>query len=196
MAGYTGAGESRDEESEPREKAAGPRETAARRGSLVAGIVLIVLGLLFLFFEVYPGLSARLTLAESWPLIVVGTGAFIGLVGWANSEPDTAIPACVVAGIVGILYWQSTTGDWGSWAYAWALIPGFSGIGTSVSALARRALGRPKRRLLEAGVTQVLVSLVLFGVFGSFMGGPEWLGTYWPVPLILLGLWVLARPRG
>jgi hypothetical protein len=40
-----------------------------------------------------------------------------------------AVAACIIGGIGGILYWQSYTGDWASWAYVWTLIPGFSGIG-------------------------------------------------------------------
>ena len=35
---------------------------------------------------------------------------------------------------------------------------------------------------------------ILFIVFGAFLGGPNLLGDYWPVLLILLGLWFLIRP--
>ena len=46
---------------------------------------------------------------------------------------------------------------------------------------------------LRVGV-MVLVSLILFVIFASFLGGRSLLGPYWPVLIILFGLWVLVRP--
>jgi uncharacterized protein (DUF486 family) len=39
----------------------------------------------------------------------------------------------------------------------------------------------------------VLISLTLFLVFGSFLGGPVALGGYWPALLIVLGVVFLFR---
>ena len=39
----------------------------------------------------------------------------------------------------------------------------------------------------------ILISLVMFAIFGSFLGGLDVFGNYWPVLLILLGLIVLVR---
>ena len=33
----------------------------------------------------------------------------------------------------------------------------------------------------------------LFGIFASFLGGPRWLRSLWPLALILLGIWLLTR---
>ena len=101
-----------------------------------------------------------------------------------------AIPACIVGGIGGILYWQEITGNWESWAYAWTLIPGFVGVGIVLSGL----LGGDFRQSARGGGWLIMISLVLFAVFGSFFGGLGLLGPYWPVLLILLGLLVLIRP--
>ena len=101
-----------------------------------------------------------------------------------------AVPACIVGGIGGLLYWQNATGNWESWAYAWALIPGFVGVGVVLS----RLLGGGGRKALQEGGSLILISLALFAVFGSWLGGLNLFGDYWPVLLILWGVWLLIRP--
>jgi hypothetical protein len=100
-----------------------------------------------------------------------------------------AVPACIVGGIGGLLYWQNATGNWESWAYAWTLIPGFVGVGIVLSGL----LGGDTQQSVRGGAWLILISLVLFTIFGSFLGGLGLLGPYWPVLLIALGLLVLVR---
>jgi hypothetical protein len=39
----------------------------------------------------------------------------------------------------------------------------------------------------------LLVSMVLFAIFGSFLGGLDVFGPYWPVLLIALGMWIFIR---
>jgi len=159
-----------------------------RRSSLAGGIVLILLGVLFLAtqLKLIPGLW----LEFSWPWIVIGVGAFLLVLGLLVGAPEMAIPACIVGGIGALLYWQNATGNWESWAYAWALIPGFVGVGIVLSGL----LGGGFRQSLQAGGVLIFISLVLFAVFGSFLGGRNLLGPYWPVLLILFGLLLLIRP--
>ncbi len=165
----------------------------SRHGSWTLGLVLILIGVFFLVVEYVPGLKSALTLRFSWPLIVIGVGVFLAVVGVATLTPDMAIPACIVAGIGGILYYQNLSGDWESWAYLWTLIPGFVGVGMLIASAFRP--GASGRRRAVAALSQILSSVFLFTVFGSFLGGPSWLGRYWPVALILLGLWVLLWPR-
>jgi hypothetical protein len=100
-----------------------------------------------------------------------------------------AIPACIVAGIGGILYWQSLNGSWMSWTYAWALIPGFAGVGMILAA----ALGEGGWARVGDGAQTILVSVVLFLIFGSLFGGLTALGPYWPALLILVGAVQLVR---
>jgi peptidoglycan/LPS O-acetylase OafA/YrhL len=100
-----------------------------------------------------------------------------------------AIPATIVAGIGGILYWQNATGQWMTWAYAWALIPGFAGLGTILAAV----FGEGGWRAVSRGAETILVSLVMFAVFGSLFGGWALFGPFWPVLLIVLGLVMLVR---
>ncbi len=156
-----------------------------RRSSLAAGLVLILLGALFLVVQFQPGWQRWL----DWPMIVIGVGAFLLLFGLLMGTPGMAVPACIVGGIGGLLYWQNATGNWASWAYAWTLIPGFVGVGVVLAA----ALGEGDRKAVSGGLWLVFISLALFTVFGSFFGTLGFLGNYWPALLILLGLLILMR---
>jgi hypothetical protein len=104
-----------------------------------------------------------------------------------------AVPACIVAGIGGILYYQNATNDWGSWAYMWSLIPGFVGVGTILSGL----LGEDTRNNLRHGFNLMVTSVILFLVFATIFGGLEILGPYkeyWMAGLLgLLGAWFIVR---
>jgi hypothetical protein len=122
-------------------------------------------------------------------LVLVAFAAAFVLVGLVTWTPGFLVPASLFAGLGGLLYWQNMTEDWASWAYAWALIPGFVGVGVFFSSLLQ---GRV-REAVSGGAWLVVISLVLFSIFGSFFGGPIVLGVYWPVLLILLGLIVLVQ---
>jgi hypothetical protein len=152
---------------------------------LVAGLVLILLGAWFLAVQLVPGLQIWF----SWPLIVVGVGVFLLILGLLTGAPGLAVPACIVGGIGGLLYWQNATGNWESWSYTWTLIPGFVGVGVVLSGL----LGGEGPQAVRGGGSLILISLVLFAVFGSFFGALGMVGDYWPALLILLGLLMLGR---
>ena len=156
-----------------------------RRSSVAGGLVLILLGALFLAVQWVPGLQ----LWFSWPLIIIGIGVLLLIVGLLTGVPAMAMPACIVGGIGGLLYWQNATGNWESWAYAWTLIPGFVGVGMVLSGL----LGGDTRQMVSGGGWLILISLVLFAVFAAFFGALGLVGSYWPVLLIVLGLLVLAQ---
>lgn len=159
------------------------------RPGLAVGLLLILLGLFFLALQLVPGLQAWFDAAFAWPLIIVGVGVLLLVFGLAVGAPGMAVPAAIVSGVGGLLYWQNATGNWESWAYAWTLIPGFVGIGIMLAGL----LGEDSGRSLRDGFNLVLISLVLFVIFGSFLGGLPLLGPYWPVILILFGLWLLFQ---
>lgn len=160
------------------------------RTSVVGGLLLILLGLFFLAYQVMPDRLAWLRLEMGWPMIVVAVGAGLLIFGLLVGAPGMAVPACIVAGIGMLLYWQNATGNWESWAYAWTLIPGFVGVGTILAGI----LGEGRLRDgLEGGFWLITISLVMFAIFGSFLGGMNLFGPYWPALLILLGLIILVR---
>src|SRR5688572_19351282 len=107
--------------------------TQQRAGNLIGGAILIGLGVLFLLFQLLPGLGSLLRIELFWPLIIVGAGAVLLLMALLTRTPQLAIPGCIVGGIGCLLFVQNATGYWDSWAYAWALIPGFVGVGIILS---------------------------------------------------------------
>lgn len=161
-----------------------------RRTSLVGGMLLVLVGVVFLVLQMVPGLRQALHFEYSWPWIVIGVGAFLLIFGLLVGAAGMAVPACVVVGIGALLLYQNTSGDWQSWAYAWPLIQGFVGVGVILSGL----LGDRTPGTYSSGAWMILISLVLFVVFGSFLGGRQILGPYWPVLLIGLGVLLLLRP--
>jgi len=161
-----------------------------RRISLAGGLFLILIGAIFLAFQFIPALQNVIHLDFTWPLIVVIVGLFLLVLGLLVHAPGMAVPATIVAGIGGILYYQNATGNWESWAYIWTLIPGFVGLGIILGGI----LGMDFRHSLEGGAWLIFISLLLFFIFGSFLGGPNLLGPYWPLLLVFLGLLILVRP--
>jgi hypothetical protein len=146
-----------------------------------------VAGVLFLLLQRLPGLAAWLDLGQQWPLIIVGVGGLFLLAAFAN--PPLAVPAALIGGVGALLYYQNATGNWESWSYAWTLIPGFVGLGLILKGLLegkRGSTGREGGRLL-------LISFIMFALFGSFLGGWLDMGLLWPLLLIFAGGWLLLR---
>lgn len=158
------------------------------RSSLAAAFVLIAIGAWFLSVELFPQVRSFAYGTETWPLPLIGIGVLLASIALITWVPGLFIPASIVSGLGSLLYWQNTTGNWESWAYAWALIPGFVGAGLLISGL----LGR-ERRTMASGGWMIFISLLFFTIFGSFLGGIGLLTQYWPVLLILLGVIFLSQ---
>lgn len=160
------------------------------RSSLVLGILLIAVGAWLVATRQLPDLRAWLDANFTWPMWTIGAGILILLIGLITGAPGMAVPASIVAGVGGILYYQNETGDYASWAFMWTLIPGFVGVGTILAGL----LGENTRRNLGHGLRLLVTSAVLFLVFATFLGDFNFLGEYGAaIVLILLGVVVLAR---
>lgn len=160
------------------------------RSTLFLGLLLIALGAWMVVTRQVPSIQAWLDQNFLWPMWMIGAGGIILLIGLVNGNPGMAIPAAIVAGIGGILYYQELNHDYASWSYMWTLIPGFVGVGSILAGL----LGEDTRRNIGHGLNQLFISAVLFLIFASFLGGMDILGAYGaPVILILLGVYVLAR---
>ena len=95
------------------------------RTQLALGILLVLLGAWFIAVRQIPILKPFSNLNWDWPFYVIGAGAILLLIGLVTDAPRMAIPAAIVAGIGGILYYQNISHDWQSWNFMWTLIPGF-----------------------------------------------------------------------
>ena len=164
------------------------------RTLLVLGLVLILGGAWMIALVNNPELKAWWDSLVSWPLIVVAVGIGLLLLGLMVNAPDMAIPACIVAGVGLILYYQSESGNWASWAYMWALIPGFVGLGTILAGI----LGGGGWRRVREGLDLMLISLIMYAIFSALFvplfGGPSVLGPYGLAGLfIAAGAYVIVR---
>ena len=159
------------------------------RSNLFLGLLLILLGGWLIATNQVPALKEWVE-GIGWPIYTIGAGLLILFIGLLTNSPGMAIPASIVMGIGGILYYQNKTGDYASWSYMWALIPGFVGVGTILTGL----LGENTRRNLGHGLRLIVTSAVLFLIFATFFGGLSIMGPYGlPIVLILLGVYILAR---
>ena len=159
------------------------------RSQLALGVILILLGAWFLADKSIPAFHSFFDKYTEWPVNMLLIGGVIFILGLVLGQPGMSVPAAIVAGLGGIFYYQDATGNFASWSYMWALIPGFIGVGTIIAGL----LGENTAQNLKHGLNMMVISAVLFLVFSSFFGGWELLGNYGPsILLILLGLWVLG----
>ena len=159
------------------------------RSRLTVGLALIGIGLFILAYRLLPDLRLLIVENFAWPLFIAAFGILLLLIGIASGTPDMAAPATFFLGLSTILYWQNSTGNWGSWAYIWTLFPGFIGLGQIFAKL----LGSREPHQIKDGLKAILSSIILFLIFGSFLGGLNILGPYWPVLIILAGILVLIQ---
>lgn len=160
-----------------------------KRSNIGIGVLFVLIGAFSLAYQLVPGFQDLIDLSFDWPVIIIGLGLFLLVLGLLVGAPGMAVPAMILTGIGGLLYWQNATGDWESWGYTWTLIPGFVGVGVFLAELLEGKFASA----IQSGGWLVLISLIMFAIFSSFMGGPEWVGPYWPALIILLGVIMLVR---
>ena len=160
------------------------------RSQLILGLILILVGAWFIIQRTVPSLSYFTDKFFVWPFTMFWIGALILVIGMLTGNPGMAVPAAIVAGIGGIFYYNETFASQSAWAYMWALIPGFVGVGSVLAGL----LGDNPRQNISNGLNTIVVSALLFLVFASIFGGLKVLGSYGPaIVLIGLGVYLLGR---
>ena len=164
------------------------------RTQLVLGILLILVAGWLIITRANPAMARYIQLPPfDWPMWVVLSGALLLVIGLLVGAPGMAIPACIVAGIGAILYFQNASGNWESWSYMWTLIPGFVGIGELLAGV----LGQDFKASVSNGLNAILTSAVLFAIFGTFFHAWTIFGVnsvYVPIALLFLGgIWLILR---
>jgi hypothetical protein len=158
------------------------------------GIALIVLGIVALLAQVF-----QLNLGGLiWPFFIIVPGVLLFTFGLAL-EGSPGEPIAMLSGIVTmvglLLLYQSITGHWASWAYAWVLIAP-TGVG-----VAQMLYGGLKDHpsaiksggvLVKIGMIMFVTGLVFFELILNISGlGLSFIG--WPLLFIGLGVYVLLR---
>lgn len=65
-----------------------------------------------------------------WPIFIIGPGAVMlyhALNAKTNDDIDMIFPGLIVTATGLLLFYQSVTGAWHSWSYAWAMYPALTG---------------------------------------------------------------------
>jgi hypothetical protein len=137
-----------------------------RQSGLVAGIVLVVVGVAFLLIRVADAALG----SSSWPLWLIVPGLAM-LAGSFAIPPrgglGLAVPGTIIAIVGGILWVQETYDVYGTWAYAWALVaPTGPGL-----AMLLYGLVRGDHELAADGLRIFLIGIGLFLGFAFFFEG-------------------------
>jgi hypothetical protein len=174
-----------------------PATIPARRGSsgtALLGILLITVGV---FFFIGQWLNIDWG-AATWPFYVIAPGLALMAFGLTQRDGSGLTVAGSIVTMVGlVLLYQNATGNWESWAYAWALVgPGGSGLGMLLY-----GTRSGNRKMARDGFWQILVAIGIFvagfiffegiiGISGQRLPLPDWL---LPAAVIAIGLLVLVR---
>ncbi len=158
------------------------------------GIVLVVVGLFALGVVEF---GVDLT-QYGWPLFVIIPGLTLLVIGFLGGGAGASVPGGIVTMLGLVLAYQSSTGDWPSWAFAWALVaPGGVGLGLYLQALRDR-----DQVMLRRGRTLIFIAAMIFMIgfvlFESILGisGMDY-GIFGkaalPALLIVIGIILLVR---
>jgi hypothetical protein len=172
------------------------RPARARSGgsTMALGVVLVVVGLFALGVVVF---GVDLT-QYGWPLFVIIPGLTLLVVGFVGGGVGASVPGGIVTMLGLVLAYQSSSGDWASWAFAWALVaPGGVGLGLYLQALRDRdpVMLRRGRTLMFIAALIFIIGFVFFesilGISGTDYGifGKAAL----PGLLIVIGIILLVR---
>jgi len=166
--------------------------------NLVLGAILIALGILFLVPQWFNVFFAPRWFELAWPFFVIVPGVLIFLVALVvrgDAGEGIAIFGSIVTMAGLILLYQSTTGRWESWAYAWPLVfPTAIGLGqVAYGALTGRG------QTVRTGIRLATIGVAVFLVFASFFElvlniGGIGLGRV-GLPVLLIGLGVILLIR-
>lgn len=172
-----------------------PPPPARRSGSGIAlGVVLVVVGLFYLIVQLF-GIDLS---SFGWPLFVIIPGLTLLIVGFVSLGTGAAIPGGILTMVGLVLAYQNSTGNWASWAYAWALVaPGGVGLGLLLQGLRERNTGliRQGRSLIFIAVLIFMIGFVFFESILNLSGMNDVPAVRAALPalFIVIGIVLLAR---
>jgi len=178
----------------PAPMAAPPARRRSSRSSVAFGVVLVVVGIFALGVVVF---GVDLT-QYGWPLFVIIPGLTLLIVGFFGVGVGASIPGGLLTMLGLVLAYQSASGDWASWAFAWALVAPFgAGLGMYLQAMRDRdaAALRRGRTLMFIGLILFMIGFVFFESILGISGVDYGLFGKAALPLLLIvgGLVLLVR---
>ena len=162
--------------------------TSNNRGSVVTGGILILIGAIFLFVNVF-----RIDFGQIWPIIffIIGAGFFLPVLLMPRERQNLAgllIPGTILFGLGAIFFYNIFADNWGAWAYIWALIPASVGLGLLLAA----RVGHWGGDTMKVGFWMFVISTGVCAILAAFFGGGN-AGLIGAVLLIGLGVVLLLQ---
>src|SRR5512135_1408341 len=159
-----------------------------KRGSIVVGGILILIGAIFLFVNVF-----RIDFGEIWPIIffIIGAGFYLPVLLMPRDRRNLAgllIPGTILFGLGAIFFYNVLADNWGSWAYIWTLIPASVGLGLLLAA----RVGDWGGDTMKVGFWMFVISIGVCLVLAAFFGGGN-AGLIGAILLIVLGVFLLIQ---
>lgn len=171
--------------------------SAGDRGAFFLGAGMLLMGIILLL-----GRLLRIPFGDYiWPFIFMVPGLLV-FWGALSSESSSAEGLAILGGILtslgALFFFQSVTGLWASWAYAWALIaPTSIGVSQMVYGMRKERVSivQSGRRLVNLGLIMLAVGFVFFELIIGISGFG--LGRFglpvFPIMLIFIGVVILVR---
>ena len=163
----------------------------SRTIELIAGLLLLVIGLLVLASEPLTdfvrGLGVSDDVLRWWPVLLVGLSLFFlvpSLVGRQHRRlrAGMVLPGAMLAGIGSALLYTSLDDRWAAWSYLWTVVPFSFGLGMYAAGWIADA---PAFKWIGSGIAGG--SVVAYLVFATAFGG-EAFRLVGAIGIIALGL--------
>jgi hypothetical protein len=163
----------------------------------ILGFLLIAVGAIVLLARAVGFDVSGPIAAWGWPLLVIAPGLLLLAAALVPSPPrgiGFAIAGAIVTTVGALLLYQSQSGHWESWAYAWALIPMAAGLALTVYGLFSRSSSMVRGGAWMAGIAALLLAVGWWFFEGVFAGRvrPE-LVEWWPIAIVVVGAILVIR---
>ena len=157
-------------------------------GSVIAGSLLILIGAIFLVFNVL-----HIDFGKVWPIIffIIAAGFYLPVLLMPAERKNLSgllIPGTILTGLGVIFFYNTLSGDWGSWAYIWALIPASVGLGLFFAA----RVGKWGDDTMKGGFWMFVISAAICLIMAAFFNGGN-VGALGAILLIGLGVYLLLQ---
>lgn len=152
------------------------------RGSYSTGIMLILMGGLFLLSRFVPGFHV----GDWWPLFILGVGLFFLVSGFIGN-PRMLVPGSVVTFAGSVLLYKNMTHSWSYWEL-WLLTPAAVGLGLFLSEYKMR---KDFASALAGSWFMMALGVLIFILFQLPFGWDK----LWPFVLIIVGVGILLKNR-
>jgi hypothetical protein len=147
----------------------------SRTIELIAGLLLLIIGLVVLASEPLAGFVRELGISDDilrwWPVLIITLSLFFlvpGLLGGPSRRlrAGMVIPGAILAGVGSALLYTSLEDRWGAWAYLWSVLPFSFGLGMYAAGWIADA---PAFKWIGSGIAAG--GVVAYLVFATAFGG-------------------------